>query len=524
MHIRASISVALSLNVPLMALEPAVGPQPEAGPQPLTAPVPEASNARVLKNAMVLVVAQIVTIPLSIAINAVMARYLGPSDFGYIYVATTFASFAFLIVEWGQVGSLPAQVAIDRSRAGALLGTALWWRVGGAVVAAIVLSLLAWVLRYQADFRIVLGLVILVTLVGSLLAACQDVIRGFERTDIAAYSQVLQQVLTAALVIPVLVLGFHLRVMLLVQAFAGLVLLGFVWTKLKPVGVGTKHWDRREAKVLRDHGYAFLVMGLTIALQPNIDAIFISKLARADVVGWHAASRKLIGMVIFPATALASALYPTLSRLANESVDEFKSVAAEALTLSSICVVPVALGCLLYPDIGVRIFSRESFGPAEQNVRFMAPFVFLLYFSMVLGTALGASGKQKGWAAAQAGCLIVSVVLDPLLIPWFQARTGNGGLGLCVASSVSEALMVGAGIYLAPKGLFTFPVLRRFALTFASGGAMIVAAKLLHSITPFVAAPVAVLAYLAMLVATGGLDRQKALQLKAMFSRRFSRS
>lgn len=506
--------------LPPMAPEPVVVTQSEAG---LPAPAPNAS-ARVLKNAMLLVVAQIVTIPLSVAINAVMARYLGPADFGHIYVATTFASFAFLFVEWGQGGSLPAQVAIDRSRAGTLLGTALWWRAGGAVVAAIVLSLLAWALRYESDFQQALALVIVVTLVTSLLGACQQVIRGFERTDIAAYSQVLQQLLTAALVIPVLVLGFHLNAVLLVQALGGLILLAYVWTKLKPVGVGLKRWDRGEAKVLLNQGYAFLAVNLTIALQPNIDAVFISKLAPADVVGWHAAARKLIGMVIFPATALASALYPTLSRLASESVDEFKSVAAEALTLSSICVVPVALGCWLYPDIGVRIFSRESFGPAEQNVQFMAPFVFLLYFSMVLGTALSAGGKQKGWAVAQAGCLVVSVVLDPLLIPWFQERTGNGGLGLCVASSVSEALMVGAGVYLAPRGLFTGAVMRRFALTFASGGAMIVAAKLLHSITPFIAAPLSVLAYLGALVATGGLDRRRAQQLKAMFSRRFSRS
>ena len=33
-----------------------------------------------------------------------------------------------------------------------------------------------------------------------------------------------------------------------------------------------------------------LLLGLALALQPNIDAVFLSKLAPAEVIGWHAAA------------------------------------------------------------------------------------------------------------------------------------------------------------------------------------------------------------------------------------------
>jgi O-antigen/teichoic acid export membrane protein len=246
-------------------------------------------------------------------------------------------------------------------------------------------------------------------------------------------------------------------------------------------------------------------------------------LASAEVIGWHAAARKLVGMLIFPASALVGALYPTLARLAQQDLKEFKVVSSDAISTATLLVVPVALGCFLYPDIGVRIFSRESFGPAEQNLQLLSIFVFLVYFSMVLGTVLTAAGTQRAWAVAQAACLVVSCVLDPLLIPWFQAKTGNGGLGLCIATNASELLMVSAGIYLSPPGLFNAALVRKLLLMLVSGLAMVVVAKLLGRFSPFLAAPIAVLAYAGALVATGALDREKALALKNMFARKLAR-
>jgi len=55
----------------------------------------------VFRNTMLLVAGQVLGMPLSIVVNAVMARYLGPEDFGYIYLATTFGGFGFLVVAWG---------------------------------------------------------------------------------------------------------------------------------------------------------------------------------------------------------------------------------------------------------------------------------------------------------------------------------------------------------------------------------------------------------------------------------------
>src|SRR5260370_25405733 len=148
----------------------------------------------------------------------------------------------------------------------------------------------------------------------------------------------------------------------------------------------------------------------------------------------------------------------------------------------------------------------------------------LLYFTMTMGISLVAAGRQRAWAATQLGCVAVSLIFDPLLVPWFQNRTGNGGIGLCVTSVASEVLMLGAGIWLMPRGVFDRALFRELLLTVLAGTAMVGAARLMSSLSPFVAGPLALFVYVGVLFSTGGLDKEQLGTLASVLRRKFARS
>jgi O-antigen/teichoic acid export membrane protein len=132
---------------------------------------------------------------------------------------------------------------------------------------------------------------------------------------------------------------------------------------------------------------------------------------------------------------------------------------------------------------------------------------------MPLGTAILAAGKQRAWSLVQFLCVVVSVVLDPLLVPWFQHRTGNGGLGLCVASVVSEAVMIGFGIALVPKGIFDRKLTRLLFLTALAGAGMVVAAQIFNPLGPVIAALLSIACYALGLWLTGAVDKGQVTAL-----------
>ena len=487
-----------------------------------TAPTTDGSQRLVLRNALLLVVAQALSMPISILVSATMARYLGAEEFGYLYLASTFVGLAFLFVDWGQSGTLPAIVARDRSRAGEILGSGFAWRLIAAPLTYALLAVGCHALGYSGQLQIALALQALVATIASVIVGCQDTVRGFERTDIAARSMVALPLLNLLIVVPVLVLGGRLKEVLLANAAVNALVLVFVARALRPVGVGALRVTRKTVHVLLVGGWPFLFFGVTMALQPNIDAFFLSRLAPLEAVGWHAAAVKLLGALVFPAAALISALYPTLCRLHAEDQAAFRETTSGALRTASLLSAPLAFGTFLFADDAIRIYSRDSFGPAADNLRFLAPLILLMYFSMPLGSSLLASGRQRAWAGVQMLCVVTSLALDPVLVPWFQQRMGNGGLGICVAAVVSEVLMVTGGLWLLPKGIVNSALARSIGLTLASGLGMTVVARLLSGGPAWIAAPCSVLAYLALLWAMGGIDKQQLALVLSVVDRKMS--
>lgn len=487
------------------------------------ASVTEGIQRLVLRNALFLVVAQATSMPISILVSVMMARYLGAEEFGYLYLASTFVGLGFKFVDWGQNGTLPAHVARDRTRAGEFLASGLAWRLLAAPVTYGLLAVVCLALGYPGQLQMALALVALSATVGSVSSGCQDTVRGFERTDIAARSMVANQLLNLVIIVPVLALGGRLKAVLVAFTAVNALVLVLVGRAMRPVGIGTLRVRRETVRMLAVEGWPFLFFGLTMTLQPNVDAVFLSKLAPPEVVGWHAAALKLVGALVFPAAALISALYPTLCRLHAEDQGAFRETANGALRTSALLVGPLSFGTFLFADDAIRLFSRASFGPAADNLRYLAPLILLMYFTMPLGSTLLAAGRQRAWAGVQTLCVLTSLVLDPLLVPWFQQRTQNGGLGICVAAVVSEVLMVTGGLWLLPRGIANRALAKSIGLTLVAGAVMAVVARLLSASPVLISAPCSVVAYLASLWAMGGIDEQQLALVRSMVARKMGR-
>jgi O-antigen/teichoic acid export membrane protein len=482
----------------------------------------------VLGNTLILIVAQIAGTPLSILSATMMGRYLGPEALGYIYIAMTLAQFGFLLVECGVSGVLPAAIAKDRTQAGLFVGSSLIWKVAAGPAITLLLTFGCMLWGQDATFLNVYWLISLQVLLGSFSGTLQDGVRGFERTELIAYAQVGGQLLSVIFVVSTLVLGGNMYAALAAQALTNALVLPLVWRSAFRIIPGSVSFDLGTVKNLLKLGTPFLIVALSNTMQGNVDAVYMANLATPEVVGWHAAARRLIGVLIMPAAALITALYPTLSRLHHEDIDEYRRTTAKAIRGTAILAMPIALCCGIYREVGVSLYGKAGFGRTEQNLAVLSLFIFLVYFSMPLGSAILAAGKQRAWAWVQLICVLVSLVLDPILIPWFQEHYQNGGLGICVATVLSEVPVVVGGLLLLPRGSLGKPVVFSLLRVGVAAGGFVLAARVLKDLTPFLAAPVALGAYVGTLWLIGPEERaqiQSALQrVLGKFLRRFSPS
>jgi O-antigen/teichoic acid export membrane protein len=111
------------------------------------------------------------------------------------------------------------------------------------------------------------------------------------------------------------------------------------------------------------------------------------------------------------------------------------------------------VGTYLFADLGVAIvYGRASFGPAAMVLKAFAPGLFLLFVDVLLGSVIVAAGRAARLAAAKVVNLLASTGLALVLVPYFQARHGNGGIGVVVAFAASELLMFVAAVLIVPRG------------------------------------------------------------------------
>jgi O-antigen/teichoic acid export membrane protein len=495
---------------------------------PAVTPSPPAQDPRrlVLKNTMILMLGQFLGMPLSLLATSLVGRFLGAAAYGLIYVAGTRTVLGFLFVDWGQGQVMAGEIARDRSKAGLLLGTSLVWRLTAALLVYGVLFVWALLEGSSREFQGILLLLTLHSLILTCTAASVDAVRGLERTDVSAYQNVLQPVLQMAIVVPVLwIFRRNVNAALLAQAVVLALVLGYVWWARRRVGIKPLRFSMATLKAFFGPGSAFLAFGLVMVLQPVIDASYLHRMVPAEVVGWNAAAKRLIGPLLIPASVLVGALYPTLSRLYVEDRAAFVKTLRSALRGTMILTFPLAMCCALYGDIGVSLFGKREYAGALPLLVVLAPHLFLMYFSMPLGSSILASQRQRQWTLVQFICVAVSAILDPILIPIFQRRWGNGAIAVCVASVISEVFVVACGVRMAEKGTFD----RGFALNMLRGlgacAAMGAVAVLLRwlSLPSLAAAPVALATYFGVLWVVGGLEGEQLDRLRETIRRKLRR-
>jgi len=449
---------------------------------------------------------QVVQMPISFVLNAVLARRLGPQDFGVFFFGQTVTGMGFHFVDWGQNSTIAAEVARDRSRTEALLGTSIVLKLLLGVLATGALLALGLVQGYSALELKVMIFLASVALVEEIKNSGTAILRGWEmpvQVNAVGFAGFIAWSLPAIVLI---LAGFGLRGVLCAAMASSLVPLVLAAVLVRRCKVRLPRFSRALVRPLLGRGSAFLAFILVLALQPYIDTAFLARLAPAEVMGWHAATRRIVGLLILPAVSVTYAMYPTLARLHHEAPQRAIDLMRGALRKLVLLGVPAAVGAVLFarPVVHV-IYGSVRYDGVILNLQVFSLFIFLVYFSMVIGTSLLAADRVKTWTGVQALCLVVSAVGDAPLIGFFQGRLGNGALGVSVSNIISEVLMVAIGAALLPRQMLGGRLLQSAMQSFAGGVAMVGAALALRQLPAPIAAVASLAAYVSVLFLLGAL-------------------
>ncbi len=470
----------------------------------------------VARNAMHLGLGQVATTILSILLTAMLARTLGPSDYGLLYLLTSIATFAYVIVDWGHGPFITRETARHPDRSGNLLGSSLAARTVAAVVVCVLSVAATWLLGYDMRTRVLTGVLILCWLPQYLGLSFGWVFRGYERMDHDATLNVVLKVSTLMVSFVCLALGGRLLGLMFAWTLSGCLTLAIgigMYRHLRLPTISATIATARE--LLRDSAWLF-TLSLAMAVEPYFNANILYKMASPTVVGWYGAAYNIAGTLIAPATILGATMYPRLSIAAGDPA-EFKRAFNVSFRPLLLLGILGAVGTYLFADVPISlIYSLHKFGPAADTLRAYAPVLLLTYVNFFLSTAILAKGKARRLASIKMGAIVLTTSLVFVLVPVCQARFGNGGLGVMYAMAIGELVMLGAAGFLLREAV-DGRTIADFCRCLIAGVATVLLVRQLPALTPFLAIPLCVLLFGGLSFMVGAVKRADVRNLLLAF-------
>ena len=469
-----------------------------------------------VRNIIHLGLGQIATTILTILLNALLARTLGPADFGLLFLVTSIATFVYVVVDWGYGSLIIRETARFPGRSGELLGSALAARTAVALVACAVAVGTTWLLGYDVRTRVLTGTLILAWLPQYLGLSFGWVFRGRERMDRDAALNVALKLSTLIGSVACIALGGRLLGLMVTWSLAGCLTLAIAVLMYRHLRLPAIRATLSSARSLLRDGTPLFAVSLAVAVEPYFNANILYKMTSPAVSGWYGAAWNIAGTLIAPATVLGATIYPRLS-VAAANHAEFRRAFEISFRPLFLLAVLGAVGTYLFADVVVGvIYSLQRFGPAADTLRAFSLVMLLMYIDIFLATAIVAAGKAGRLASVKVASVVVTTGLAYLLTPIFQARFANGGLGVMYAMTAGELLMLIAATVLI-RAAISARTINHMCRSLVVGVVTVLLLRVIPAFEAFLNILAFLLVFVAMSLLTGAIKRDDVRMLIASF-------
>ncbi len=395
------------------------------------------TRERIVRNLAWSVLGKVVTLMGSLFVGILVARYLGPEQYGLMnYVV----SFVFLFQVLSAFGLNSIEVREEAKAAStpvAVIGSAFGLRV---VLAVLTIALcIGTAYAFEADAStFILVSVYSVAILANTFVVVRNYFMAIVQNEYVVKSEIWRTLV--GIVVKVLLVAAHAPLLLFVCALvldAVLLSSGYIIAYHRHVG-RMRDWrfSRRIALHLMHEGFPLLLTGGAVILYQRIDQLMIGNLVDKTSLGYFSTASRFVEVLIFVPMMLSQTITPVLVgiRKHDEAAYRERSQLFMNVTIWASLAIAVLVSLCAYPL--VRYTFGTPYLPAVavlQVLAFKAPSVAL---STTAGSMLVVEGLQK-WAVCRdmLGC-IVCIGLNWLLLPRY---------GMMAAAVVAIASNVVAG-------------------------------------------------------------------------------
>jgi len=348
---------------------------------------------------------------LQLAMLPILARLIGPAEYGLVAMAMPFILFANVLADGGMSLALGRRRELDPG----LEATVLWLSggIGGAIALALVA--LAWplgVVMHQPRLPLLIMALSPILLMNGLAAASNARIIREGRFSVFAVGDLLSTLTGAGVALAAAIHGYGAWSLVLQQLMLWVVKLAWVFANGRAAVRLTFRF--KEARALLSFGMHAIGAQLADYVSRNIDNLIVGAVLGSTLLGYYAMAYQIVRIPDLLITGpLYLYIFTAVSRAAHKAPKAaLQDLAVSAVRLAAAAFAPLFCGLALIADLAVPLVLGDKWQGAIRPLQWLAGAGFFFCICALVNAiymALGRSKEQLKLSLTLGGATIVIV-------------------------------------------------------------------------------------------------------------------
>ncbi|MGF1480873.1 MAG: oligosaccharide flippase family protein [Cyanophyceae cyanobacterium] len=382
------------------------------------------------------------TLGLTFVFYILIARTLGPEQYGLFAAATALGGILAFFIQFGLPNLLVREVAAYPQEGPKSTVTFLLLEGLNSLPVLLLLLPLAYALGFEGHGIIVCYLVVLAEVCRSAKQTLRSVLRGLSQfrteTVAVALERSLVVVAAGAALLWTESLIWVVVVLVSVRLLDIFGLLFFVSRRVQiwsPLSFG-------QLKQALQKAYPFALSGVLWVLYYQVDVLMLKVLATPEEAGFYSASYRLLEIFSALPRVIFYVALTRFTRCHMKNPEQLPQEMGQTTRLLLAVMVPVLLIAEFLQFTLVETVYGSEFFPAIASLSILLPSLSIKIFGNLVGSFLQATGREKHLPRLLLATVIVNVASNFMLIPWL------GAAGAALATLLSEVVLAVAGLSL----------------------------------------------------------------------------
>ena len=389
------------------------------------------------------------TLALTFILYTVLARALGPDQYGIFSAAVAVAGILSLLIQFGLPWLLGREVAANPYEGAKSTTVFIVLEIFNSLPVLLLLFPISYGLGFRGVDITVCYLMVLAELLRTLKMTLRNVLKGMGRFREESISTFSERFFTLVLVLSVLALSKSLILTIGTLLFArSLDILGLIFYLSRRTELRSSIKLEKIFKIYR-LAFPFALSGVLWIIYYQADMVMLKSMSTTAEVGFYSVSYRTLEIFLALPQAFFHVISTKLARCYAVAPDRLSEEIKKAVYLITLGGLPIILVIGFCSNFLIKVIYGETFSPATQSFCILVSGMSVTIFSMLSNKIFEASKRERELPYIGAITVVFNIAINSILIPPL------GAVGAAVATLASNILLCFLSLSLLSRSSYT---------------------------------------------------------------------